>query len=351
MMSQPVAGRRATHALITGGTGFVGSHLAAALLRRGDRVTVIDNQSTGQLSNVASFMSDPAFELVTDTIANDAVLDRLVGAADVVFHLAAAVGVQFVVEDALSTIETNVMGTAAVLKAAERHGTKVLIASTSEVYGKCVSLPAAEGDDVLLGPSHNSRWSYAASKLVDEFLALAYHRQAGLPVVVFRLFNTVGPRQSGRYGMVIPRFVDAALTGRPLPVHGDGQQSRSFLHVRDAVEGIMALADCPAAVGEVFNVGGSEEITVRALAERVLDRTGALGLEGGSIDLIPYDQAYASGFEDIRRRVADTSKVNALVGWQPTLSLDDILSDVISEQLSRVPGRRANPTPQVDLAV
>ena len=326
--------RTPVRALITGGTGFVGSHLAAAMLARGDHVTVIDDLSTGRMSNVALLQSHPSFELVTDTVTNEATMGRLAASADVVFHLAAAVGVEFVVEDALSTIETNVMGTGSVLKAAERHGTKVLVASTSEVYGKCVSLPAAEGDDILLGPSANSRWSYAASKLVDEFLALAYHRQHGLPVVVFRLFNTVGPRQSGRYGMVIPRFVEAALAGRPLPVHGDGLQSRSFLHVHDAVAGILALADSTDAVGGVFNIGGSQEVTIRALAERVLQQVATLGIAGGGIDVIPYDVAYARGFEDIRRRVADTSKINALVGWAPTLSLDDILSDAIAEHRS-----------------
>jgi UDP-glucose 4-epimerase len=331
-------------ALITGGTGFVGSHLAAALLERGHHVTVIDDLSTGRVSNVAGLLPHPSFELVTETIANDEVLDRLIAESDVVFHLAAAVGVQLVVEDALHTIETNVMGTGSVLNAALRHGTKVLIASTSEVYGKCVSLPASEDDDVLLGPSRNSRWSYAASKLVDEFLALAYHRQEGLPVVVFRLFNTVGPRQSGRYGMVIPRFVSAALDGQPLPVHGDGQQSRSFLHVHDAVAGILALADCPAAVGQVFNIGSSEEITVHALADRVLEHVTAIGMDGGEIALVPYAEAYAEGFEDIRRRVADTTKINALVGWRPRHSLDDILSDVIKEMRSSAEDQQFSPS-------
>ena len=328
-MSEP-ASTPARRVLITGGAGFIGSHLARALCARGDTVTVLDDLSTGRPGNLDGLMRSHGLRLVAGSVCDQALLDELTEGCDVVFHLAAAVGVQLVVEDALGTIETNVTGTECVLKAAARTGAKVLLASTSEVYGKCLTLPASEDDDVLIGASRNSRWSYAASKMVDEFLALAYHRQRGLPVVVFRLFNTVGPRQSGRYGMVIPRFVAAALVGRPLPVHGDGGQSRSFLHVEDAVAGILALAECEAAVGEVFNLGGSVEVTVSQVAEKVLHQVGR-PMTADSITYIPYDQAYASGFEDIRRRVADTSKLRRYTGWVPQRSLDDILSDVAAD--------------------
>ncbi len=318
-------------ALITGGAGFIGSHLAAALLRRGDHVTVVDDLSTGRRENLDGL--DGPVRLVVGDIGEPGVLEPLVRDADVVFHLAAAVGVQRVVEDALGTIRTNVMGTEAVLEAAARHGVKVLVASTSEVYGKCVTLPASEDDDVLIGASRHSRWSYAASKMVDEFLALAYARQLGLPVVVFRLFNTVGPRQNARYGMVVPRFVGAALEGRPLPVHGDGQQSRSFCHVLDAVDGILRLADCPQAEGEVVNIGGSVEITIGDLAERVLTLVTGSPTGGAGVQRIPYEHAYAAGYEDIRRRVADTTKLRRLTGWVQRYSLDDILRDV-AEQIA-----------------
>jgi UDP-glucose 4-epimerase len=317
----------ASRVLITGGAGFVGSHLARALHNRGDHVTVLDDFSTGRAANLDDLLAEPDFDLVTGSVRDQALLDELTDRSDTVFHLAAAVGVQMVVEDALTTIETNVMGTACVLEAAARTGAKVMLASTSEVYGKCVKLPACEDDDVLIGASRNSRWSYAASKMVDEFLALAYHRQRGLPVVVFRLFNTVGPRQSGRYGMVVPRFVRAALSGDLLHVHGDGLQSRSFLHVDDAVAGIIALWRCPEAVGEVFNLGGTEEVTILEVAARVLDQADRR-VSADAIVHIPYQEAYARGFEDIRRRVADTSKLRRYTGWAPTRSLDQILADV-----------------------
>ncbi|HEX7975893.1 MAG TPA: NAD-dependent epimerase/dehydratase family protein, partial [Anaerolineales bacterium] len=240
--------------LITGGAGFIGSHLAEAMLERGRGVTVIDDLSTGRFENIAHLVGHPDFRFAIDSITNEAVMDRLASECDVIFHLAAAVGVMLIVEQPVHTIETNVMGTEAVLRAALRYRAKVLIASTSEVYGKGNHLPFREDDDVVLGPTSRSRWSYAASKMVDEFLGLAYHREKGLPVVVFRLFNTVGPRQTGRYGMVIPRFVQQALRGDPLTVYGDGEQSRCFLHVHDAVEAILALADCSQAVGQVFNI-------------------------------------------------------------------------------------------------
>jgi UDP-glucose 4-epimerase len=320
--------------LITGGAGFIGGHLARTLRARGDEVVVLDDFSTGQASNLVDLIGTPGFTLVTGSVCDQELLDGLVEGCDIIFHLAAAVGVQLVVEDALGTIETNVMGTGCVLQAAAKHGVKVMLASTSEVYGKCAKLPASEDDDVLIGASKNSRWSYAASKMVDEFLALAYHRQKGLPVVVFRLFNTVGPRQSGRYGMVIPRFVAAALAGEALPVHGDGGQSRSFLHVHDAIAGILALADCPEAVGQVFNVGGSDEVTMGQVAELVLAEVGR-PMDQDAIEYVPYELAYAPGFEDIRRRVADTAKLRRFTGWAPQRSLQDILADVADDQRAR----------------
>lgn len=326
-------------AVVTGGTGFIGSHLCTELVARGYHVTAIDNLSTGPVENVEHLRGNPNFDLVVDDILTPRVMERHVAGADVVFHLAAVVGVQLVVEDALTTIRTNVLGTEAVLAAADEHGVKVMMASTSEVYGKCLTLPAAEDDDVLIGSSKNSRWSYATSKLVDEFLSLAYHRQRGLPVTTFRLFNTVGPMQTGRYGMVIPRFVSAALEGRPIPVHGDGAQSRSFCHVLDAIDGILRLTDEPAAVGRVFNIGGSVEVTIMDLARRVLELTDGMGVPGSAIELIPYDEAYAPGYEDIRRRVADTTRVRELTGWAPTRSLDDIIRDVAAATLAH--GARA----------
>ena len=319
-------------ALVTGGAGFIGGHLVGELLARGTEVTVVDNLSTGRMSNIQAYLQHPHFHFVHADILDASLLDEIMRGKTIVYHLAAAVGVQFVVEDALSTVETNVMGTGAVLKSAHRHNVKVLVASTSEVYGKCAKLPAAEDDDVLIGASRHSRWSYAASKLVDEFLALAYFRQHGLPVVVFRLFNTVGPRQTGRYGMVIPRFVQAAAAGTALPVHGDGGQSRSFLHVRDAVAGILQLADDPRALGEVFNIGASREITILQLAQKVLGHVGVTGADAdAAVEFIPYSEAYAPGFEDIRRRVADTTKLRDLTGWAPRYDLDDIIGDVLAD--------------------
>ena len=314
--------------LITGGAGFIGGHLTRALLDRGDQVTVVDDLSTGRTENLDRVRESPDLRVRVGDVRDEAILAELMAETDLVYHLAAVVGVQLVVDDALTTIRTNVLGTDAVLGAAAEHGVPVMLASTSEVYGKCATLPAREDDDVLLGASRHSRWSYASSKLVDEMLALAYHRQTGLPVVVFRLFNTVGPRQTGRYGMVVPRFVSAALAGKALPVHGDGQQSRSFLHVADAVSAIVGLAECPEAIGRVVNVGGSREVTILDLARRVLELTGG---DPGRIRYIPYDEAYSPGYEDVRRRVADTSRLEGLIGWQATRSLDDIINDVVAD--------------------
>ena len=318
--------------LITGGAGFIGSHLCEALLAAGHRVVAIDDLSTGRAANIAHLRPLPHFQFVRETITNSLVLDRLTSEADVVVHLAAAVGVQLIVEDPVRTIRTNVMGTEGVLEAAHRYGCKVLIASTSEVYGKGVRVPFREDDDRLMGPTSRSRWAYAESKAVDEFLSLAYHQQFGLPVVIMRFFNTVGPRQTGRYGMVVPRFVRAALAGEPLEVYGDGTQSRCFGDVADVVRAVVALAAEPRAVGQVFNVGATEEITIRDLADRVLALTGS----ASPVRLVPYDEAYAPGFEDMRRRVPSIDKLHALIGYAPAHSLDDTLRRVIQYERLKI---------------
>ncbi len=258
------------HVLVTGGAGFIGSHLAEALLAEGCQVTVIDDLSTGRFENIAHLTGHRRFCFAIDSISNEVVMDRLVSECDVIFHLAAVVGVALIVQDPVRVIETNILGTHAVLKVANHYRKKVLLASTSEIYGKSSQVPFGEEDDRLLGPTTKARWSYSTSKAVDEFLGLAYHRQMGLPVVITRLFNTVGPRQTGQYGMVVPRFVQQAVRGEPLTVYGDGQQTRCFCDVRDVVRAIMGLAGCPEAVGQVFNVGSTEEVTILALAQKVL---------------------------------------------------------------------------------
>jgi len=317
--------------LITGGAGFIGSHLADALLAQGHRVLAIDDLSTGRLDNIRHLLDNPDFHFARASITDGIVFDRLASQADIIVHLAAAVGVKLVVERTVHTIKTNVMGTEAVLQVALRYGCRVLIASTSEVYGKSKKFPFSEEDDVLLGTTSKSRWAYAASKMVDEFLSLAYQREYDLPVVPFRLFNTVGPRQTGRYGMVIPRFVGQALRGEPITVYGDGTQSRCFCDVSDAVEAIIGLAQHPEAPGQVYNIGGSEEVTIRELAERVK----VVSESGSEIVHIPYTEAYARGFEDMRRRVPDTSRIQALLGWRPQLSLDQILVRVRDDLQAR----------------
>lgn len=330
--------------LITGGAGFIGSHLAQELLQRGDQVTVIDDLSTGRFENIAHLVDHPRFRFAIDTITNEVVMDRLASECEIIYHLAAAVGVMLIVEKPVHTIQTNIMGTEAVLRAALRYRAKVLIASTSEVYGKGNRVPFSEDDDVVLGPTCRSRWAYAASKMVDEFLALAYHREKGLPVVVFRLFNTVGPRQTGRYGMVIPRFVQLALRGEPLKVYGDGKQSRCFLHVADAVSAILALGQCPEAIGEVFNVGSTQEVTIGDLANLIIgmvDRIGHGAQHSHSSDgepktteriqYVPYEEAYAVGFEDMRKRIPDICKIQQITGWSPKMGLEETLQDVIEE--------------------
>lgn len=320
------------HVLITGGAGFIGSHLTRALLARGDTVSVLDNLSTGSFTNIQPFIDNPRFAFAIDDLNNALVLDRLASQADAIVHLAAAVGVQLVVERPTETIETNVLGTHAVLSAARRYRCRTLLASTSEVYGKGVRIPFREEDDLLLGPSSRSRWSYAASKLLDEFLGLAAFREYELPVTIVRFFNTVGPGQTGRYGMVVPRFVRQALQGDPITVYGDGEQSRCFCHVHDTVRAIQALLDLPAQTsGEIYNVGSSQEVTINELAETVLARTGSQS----PVRHIPYSEAYAPGFEDMRRRVPDTSKLSKAIAWEPRYDLTQILDDVIEFERAR----------------
>jgi UDP-glucose 4-epimerase len=314
--------------LITGGAGFIGSHLAEALLARGDAVHVLDDLSTGSLRNIEALKAHPRFRCTVDSLFNEPLTAERIDSCDAVFHLAAAVGVRLIVESPVRTIETNVRGTEIVLKLAAKKGRPVLLASTSEVYGKSEKVPYAEDDDHVLGPTTRGRWSYAASKLVDEFLALSYGKEKGLPIVIARLFNTVGPRQTGRYGMVIPSFVRQALAGGPLTVYGDGKQSRCFADVGDVVGALVRLMDEPRARGQVFNVGNDEEITIRALAERVIARAGAKA----EIRHVPYDEAYEAGFEDMRRRVPDLRKIKALIGYAPTNGIDAILDRVIAHE-------------------
>jgi len=318
------------NALLTGGAGFVGSHLAEALLARGDRVMVIDNLSTGSMGNIAHLKGRQGFEYTIDTIMNGPLMAELIDSADVVFHLAAAVGVKLIVEAPVHTIETNIGGTEVVLTHASKKGKLVVIFSTSEVYGKSVDVPFRETADLVMGPTPKHRWAYACSKAIDEFLALAYYKERKLPVVIIRLFNTVGPRQTGRYGMVIPTFIKQAIAGQPITVFGDGRQSRSFGYVGDIVQGVLRLTDEPRAIGEVFNLGNPEEISMLELAHRVKSLTESTS----GVVLIPYDEAYEAGFEDMPRRVPNISKAHALVGFAPTVHLDEILRRVIAHARS-----------------
>jgi nucleoside-diphosphate-sugar epimerase len=314
-------------ALVTGGAGFVGSHLAEALLARGDEVHVIDNLSTGSIENIEHLKAFPTLHYTIDSLLNEPLLAELVDRVDVVFHLAAAVGVRLIVESPVSTIETNVHGTEMVLKMANKKRKKVLLTSTSEVYGKADSVPFREDGDLVMGPPSKGRWSYACSKAIDEFLGLAYHKEKRLPVVVARLFNTVGPRQTGRYGMVVPNFVKQALLGHPLKVFGDGTQTRCFTYVTDVVGQLVLLAEEPRAVGEVWNVGNDrDEVTILELAKRVVRHAGSKS----PIELVPYDRAYEEGFEDMHRRVPDLTKIRSLTGYEPKVHLDEILDRVIA---------------------
>lgn len=313
------------HSLITGGAGFIGSHLAEELLRRKEEVWAIDNLSTGKLENVVHLGSNPKFHLVVDSVLNKRVIKKLIARCDTVYHLAAAVGVRFIIEKPVETIETNILGTETVLKLSNEYKRKVLITSTSEVYGKSTKVPFKEGDDRIYGPTTKSRWSYASSKAVDEFLALAYFQGKKLPTVIARLFNTIGPRQTGRYGMVVPTMVQQALLGHPITVHGDGKQTRSFTYVSDVVEALVGLAKHPKAVGGVFNVGSGEEITINRLALLIKEMTKSKS----KIVHLPYSQAYEKGFEDMRRRVPDTRKIRKLIGFEAKVSLAEALQKVV----------------------
>lgn len=310
--------------LVTGGAGFIGSHLVEALLKDGHTVAIIDDLSTGSMLNIDHVKKEPRFQYVLDTVMNRAVMMEMIDRADVIVHLAAAVGVRLIVESPVRTIETNIKGTEVVLELAAKKKKKVLIASTSEVYGKALKVPFCEDDDLVMGATGKGRWSYACSKMIDEFLALAYWREKQVPTVVVRLFNTVGPRQTGQYGMVVPRFVTQARRNEPITVYGDGTQRRCFTWVGDVVRALIALSQHPGAVGEIFNLGSTEEVTILELAERAKGLTGSQS----PILFVPYEQAYAKGFEDMARRVPSIEKAERLIGYRPTMGLDGILKSV-----------------------
>jgi len=317
--------------LITGGAGFIGSHLADAYLKRGDYVYVIDDLSTGKIENIQHLKGEPRFQYTIDSVHNQPVTAELVDQCDVIFHLAAAVGVKLIVESPVRTIETNVRGTEVVLALANKKKKKVLVASTSEVYGLSADVPFREDGNLVMGATTKGRWSYACSKAIDEFLALAYWREKKLPTIIVRLFNTVGPRQTGQYGMVIPTFVKQALAGRPITVYGDGNQSRCFGYVGDVVGALVKLMDRDEAVGQVFNIGSNQEISILELAQKVKELTQS----DSDIVFVPYDEAYEEGFEDMPRRVPDITKVSDLVGFRPEMNLDGILKTVIDYQSGR----------------
>jgi UDP-glucose 4-epimerase len=321
--------------LITGGAGFIGSRLSEELLSRGHQVHVLDDLSTGSIDNLVHLKGEDAFGYTIESASNAPVVAELVDAADVVYHLAAAVGVELIVESPVRTIETNVHCTEVVLSQASKKKRPVFIASTSEVYGKSADLPYREDGDLLLGPTVKGRWSYACSKAIDEFLAIAYFKERGLPTVVGRLFNTVGPRQTGRYGMVIPNFAQQAMSGQPITVFGDGTQSRCFCHVDDVARALAELMTRDDVFGEVFNIGSQSEISIRGLAER----TRELAESDSEIVTVPYDQAYEVGFEDMHRRIPDISKIQGVLGWEPERSLDEILTDVLQHVRSVGPAR------------
>ena len=317
--------------LVTGGAGFIGSHLAEFLLARGDEVHVIDDLSTGSILNIEHLKPRADFHYTIDSVMNYRVIAELVDRCDTIFHLAASVGVDLIVQDPVRTIATNIRGTEIILEAAGKKCKKVVLASTSEVYGKTSKVPFGEGDDLVLGPTNMARWSYACSKAIDEFLAIAWWKQYALPVVIVRLFNTVGPRQTGRYGMVIPRFIEAALAGRPIAVYGSGKQSRSFAYVKDIVAAIVKLSGEEGAVGEIFNLGSGDEVTIDELALMIKKLTGSKS----EIVHISYDEAYEEGFEDVIRRVPDISKAQRLIGFEPKVKLEEILVRTIEHMKER----------------
>lgn len=310
--------------LITGGAGFIGSHLTEALLHRGHTVTIIDDLSTGKLENIEHVRAFPNFHFAIETIMNEAVMDRLVSECDVIFHLASAVGVDLIIQKPVEVIQRCVLGTEVVLKIADRYKKKVLITSTSEIYGKNTKVPFSEDDDRLLGPTIKNRWSYSCSKAIDEFLALAYFKEKKLPIVIVRLFNTIGPRQVGQYGMVVPRFVQQAMNNEKITVFGSGKQSRCFGYVNDIVDGLIGLMNKPSAVGQIFNVGNNEEISIIELAEKVKKITGS----ESKIIKVPYNKAYEEGFEDMERRIPDLKKIKQFIGYEPKVNLDEMIQKI-----------------------
>jgi UDP-glucose 4-epimerase len=324
--------------LITGGAGFIGSHLTDKLLGEGHEITVVDDLSTGRYSNIAHLEENDRFRLIIDTVLDTKLMERLVGETDRVYHMASAVGVRLIMEQPVKTIETIFHGTDVVLGRCAKYRKRVLIPSTSEVYGKGISVPFKEEDDLLTGATDKHRWAYACAKTLDEFLALAHYKETRLPVVVVRLFNTVGPRQTGQYGMVVPRFVQAALKGEPLEVHGDGNQSRCFGHVLDVVGGLTAALETPTCFGQVINLGSDVEVTIGYLAKRAIELTSS----SSEIRLTPYTDVYGEGFEDMRRRVPSLEKARQLIGYQPTRTLDDIINDVAHEMRASLPETRSH---------
>ncbi len=327
--------------LITGGAGFIGSHLSEKHLKRGDEVYIIDDLSTGSIENIEHIKDQPNFHYHLDSVTNQRLVAELVDLCDVIYHLAAAVGVRLIVESPVRTIETNIRGTEVVLHHAAKKRKRVLLTSTSEVYGKRDRVPFSEDDDLVMGPTHKGRWSYACSKAIDEFMAVAYWKEKKVPTVIARLFNTVGPRQTGRYGMVIPNFVRQALRGDDITVYGDGSQSRCFTHVSDVAGALMKLIEHPQAVGEVYNIGSTNEVSILQLAEKVKALTGS----NSKIALLPYDQAYEEGFEDMLRRVPNISKISNLIGYKPTFGLDEVLMSVIDYERSRTANRFGGAAP------
>ncbi len=333
--------------LVTGGAGFIGSHLVEALLHRGDEVVVLDNLSTGSLRNLKHLAGQPGLVVLEESVLNRPVVERLVDRADRIFHLAAAVGVRYVVERPLESLLTNIHGAEYVLEAASRDQKSVILFSTSEVYGKSDAVPFREDSDRVMGPTAVSRWGYASSKAIDEFLALAYHRERNLPVVIVRCFNTCGPRQTGRYGMVVPGMIQRALDGQPIEVYGDGRQTRCFSYVGDVVRGVLLLADCPDAYGDVFNIGTDEEVSINELATRVREKCGS----ASPIAHIPYEEIYGQSFEDMRRRVPDLAKIHSLVGYRPSVRLDEMLRLTIEFMRSDKRVHAAAPAPLAVAAV
>lgn len=319
--------------VVTGGAGFIGSHLSEALLSHGHRVVAIDNLSTGSIANLDGFAAHPSFRFHEADVTQPGSLDRVAADADVIIHLAAAVGVKLIVDQPRDTIRTNLRGVEHALDAAERHGCRIVIASSSEVYGKSSTPPFREDDDLVLGPTTRNRWSYAAAKMMGEFMALAYHREAGVDATTFRFFNTIGPRQSGQYGMVAPRFIRQALAGESITVYGDGSQSRCFCDVRDVVDAVVAVAEQPSISGEILNVGGEREISILTLAQLIRELTGS----GSEIVRVSYDEAYEPGFEDIPRRLPDSTKLRALTSWRPKFTLEQTLEAMIEQQESTRP--------------